>query len=150
MIKGITAYTIPGIESLNNKSKPIEEELFLHLVEVLCKRYRISAKTMLSGIRQREAVYMRQLLAYWVRKTYPLTTWKNLGKMSGKSDHTTAMHSVNTFQDLIDTKASLPSRIRARFAQEYGVRDTKEEYIQTSKLLEYESRNFNRYIGKNK
>lgn len=98
----ISAYAIPGVKTTMPNSKQIEKAVVNHFGE--------TSFTIRKKDRLRNHVICRQAIFYLLRKHTKLT-FKAMGGIYGK-DHTTAIHSCQTMQDLIDTDIELRESIR--------------------------------------
>ena len=70
-------------------------------------KYPISKIGLISAMkgksRKREIVMVRQCFYYVYKQINPKITLKTLGKILGHRDHSTVIHGIRTWQDLMDT-----------------------------------------------
>lgn len=71
------------------------------VIAILCKELQLTKEEMFAKKRNRDNVLARQLFSKWLRDN-AMFTLKRIGTVFGQ-DHTTAIHSINTAQNLIDT-----------------------------------------------
>lgn len=98
-----------GIPTRKRKSL---DECWQSMVEFIEKRYQTRWEYVTAKNRFKGLVYLRQLACYWFyneyKTSYDKVTVKWLGKKFGGQNHTTMVHSIQTFQDLLDTNSLVP------------------------------------------
>jgi chromosomal replication initiator protein len=102
----MTPYSAPGI-----KRDPSVRYTMTKIANVISQHYNISIERIRDKTRKREVVVARQVCIYFMKK-HTKETLKNIGIFVGGRDHTTAIHSIHTVNDLIDTDAEFKREIR--------------------------------------
>ena len=72
------------------------------IIDRVCEFFNTDIESISTKSRVRENVYVRQVCMYCLMKFTRLSQ-KNIGRIFGGRDHTTAIHAVKTLQDRIDT-----------------------------------------------
>jgi chromosomal replication initiator protein len=99
----ISPYVYPGIKTefipaIKNKqylrSRVTPEEV----MNVIAQNYGITAMDILSRVRKREICDARHMFCAIMRKQFKYSL-KSIGEMVSGRDHTTAIHSIQTFND---------------------------------------------------
>jgi chromosomal replication initiator protein len=86
------------------------------IVKAILEVLGVEGSTMLSKSRKRDAVFARQVVAYFLRENTQLTL-RDIGLMIGGRDHTTIIHSIQTIRDQV----AVDDRFRRRIL-EIGIR----------------------------
>lgn len=106
----MTIATVPGLSegSVTATTKAAAPDLIARVIETLAQHDGVSAETMLSPLRTRDAVTARRkalYLAYRMSgKSLP-----EIGRRFGGRDHTTVLHAVRT----VETRADADTRFHA-------------------------------------
>ena len=104
----ITYYGMPGIKPLN---KPLDfNTLTRDILSTLLDathayggvRYRL--EDVVKKNRKRDMVLIIQAYCYAMKKTYPKVILVNISKVLNYRDHTMSIHSIQTFQNLLDVE----------------------------------------------
>lgn len=107
--------------SLSAHVKPKDSGNLDSLIRIVCEETGIEIGQIRTKTRKREIVIARQLLVYYARMWFGLS-YAELGGLIGGRDHTTAIHSRQSIQDLLDTKDEgicyLVSRITKRIEEQ--------------------------------
>jgi chromosomal replication initiator protein len=99
----ISPYVYPGVKSefipaIKNKqylrSRVTPEEV----MNVIAQNYGITTMDILSRVRKREICDARHMFCAIMRKQFKYSL-KSIGEMVSGRDHTTAIHSIQTFND---------------------------------------------------
>jgi len=90
-----------GTRSVNNPKKTPYEII----IEVVCDYLKMPESRIFAKTRKREAVFTRQAIMFFGNK-YKQGTLRELGMVFGK-DHATALHSIRTINNLIDTNPQI-------------------------------------------
>src|SRR5882672_304854 len=118
-------YLTPGLLKHDYTSK-----LGDTILKALCRRYEVHYGDVIGRGRLTKLVYIRQLFCYWIYKYFDGTVvLKKIGSRINGRDYTTVLHSINTYQDMLYTDATLAFPVD--WATTY-----KEDYLQTSKYLQ--------------
>jgi chromosomal replication initiation ATPase DnaA len=72
------------------------------IIEIVCEETGVDKQVMPKKTRKREVVITRQLIAYYAKMCTHLSL-KEIGSILGGRDHTTAIHSIQTVKDLLDS-----------------------------------------------
>ena len=127
-------YVVPGLTE--NLLPDWSREIANVILNEVASHYETSIKALSGNRRPAALVYCRQLFCYWVKRHYPQVGLKELGSFLGGRDHTTVIHSIHTFDNLIHTNSRVPTELSTMFSA------TQEDYQQTSKLLYDACRHF--------
>jgi chromosomal replication initiation ATPase DnaA len=100
VIRMFSAFTA-GIRSVNRPLKTPYEII----IEVVCDYQKMPETRIFANTRKREIVFARQVIMYFGNK-YKQGTLRELGDMFGKN-HSTALHSIRTINNLIDTNPQI-------------------------------------------
>lgn len=112
----IRYYVAPGLkykDGLNvrmDSGKSMTERMS-DITDVVCDVLGVKKEKIFTPCRQREFVVARQMSMYFIRKTYPDISLKNIGVYFGGRDHTTAIHSIQTLKDLIHTDSNISTLV---------------------------------------
>jgi chromosomal replication initiator protein len=72
------------------------------IIQLICNFYSIPVYRLESSTRKREVVIARQMAVFMLRY-YTGLSFKAIGRRFGQRDHTTAIHSIKTINDLCET-----------------------------------------------
>ena len=105
----ISPYVYPGIkQTLLPKKKRIKRSLISpeKIMSIVAEHCGVTVTEILSRGRKREVCDARHIFCAVMRKefSYPL---KSIGEMVSGRDHTTAIHSIQTFNDRYKTEEGL-------------------------------------------
>lgn len=78
--------------------------------EVVCRHFKIDAKSIQTRSRKREIVQTRQIIMF-LSKKYTDHSLSHIGNVVGKRDHATVLHSCKIVQDLIDYDKNIRSSL---------------------------------------
>lgn len=99
----ISPYVYPGIKT--EFIPPIKNKQYLRsrvtpeeVMNVIAQNYGITAMDILSRVRKREICDARHMFCAIMRKQFKYSL-KSIGEMVSGRDHTTAIHSIQTFND---------------------------------------------------
>jgi hypothetical protein len=108
---------------------------FSEIQQIICMGEGMLPRILQGKTRQREIVFARQLIMYFVKIYSKKTTWAQTASKFGK-DHATAMHAVNTIQNLIDTDKNIAIKVQLYRIQIESILNF-EKNIVTDKLIEF-------------
>ena len=87
-----------GENSVASSSKKSPDEI----IDIVCKYFSLSKKTITGQVRSRNIVRPRQILMYLLRTQFQLPL-EEVGRLIGNRDHTTVMHAVEKITQLAST-----------------------------------------------
>jgi hypothetical protein len=82
---------------------------FPEIQQMICIGEGILPQQLQDKSRKREIVFPRQLVIFFLKK-YTKQSWSQIGKYYGK-DHATAMYSVETINNFIDTNKKIAAKV---------------------------------------
>lgn len=108
------------------KQKIPVNRIFLLLYKVFLEHYGIAEEQIKCKTRKKELVYIRQIMCYWLKEYYEdHITLKRIGYELNR-DHTTVIHSIEQYQNRLDTDADLPFKSNpGRTKIDYDIVDQK-------------------------
>lgn len=83
-----------------------------YIIQVVCDWYGITRREIELKTRRREIVMPRQIAMYLLYK-YTRLSLQKIGTLFLGKDHTTALHSIGTVEDLMDTDARYRETVQA-------------------------------------
>ena len=91
--------------SLSNHGVPLEEqdESALHILEKICREYKVDIKKVRGKGRERPYVTIRQISMYFIRKNTGMSL-KRIGDLFSWRDHTSVIHSIRQVQSQLSSK----------------------------------------------
>lgn len=112
----IRYYVAPGLkykDGLNVRmdSGKSKIERMSDITDVVCEVLGVEKQKIFTPCRQREFVLARQISMYFIRKSHPDISLKNIGIYFGGRDHTTTIHSIQTLKDLIHTDSTISTKV---------------------------------------
>lgn len=75
-----------------------------HIIMVVCKDFAYTPEEIRSSSRKGDLPTARQMICRLIKDFFPLTSYKRMGLNLGGRDHSTIIHSLQTFQDRHDTE----------------------------------------------
>jgi chromosomal replication initiator protein len=99
----ISPYVFPGIKSeflpeIKNKTRIKARITPEEVMNIIAQNYGITSLDILSRVRKREMCDARHMFCAIMRKQFRYSL-KSIGEMVSGRDHTTAIHSIQTFND---------------------------------------------------
>ena len=107
--RAIVAYQMPNVPTVNNirlDNNSRKEQV----MNIVTQHFGISKETLVSKTRKREILYPRQIVAYLLHTTTTLTYFE-ISLFLGGKEHTTALHSVGTIKDLMDSDEKIKEEV---------------------------------------
>lgn len=107
--RSILAYQMPNVPTVNNiriDNNSRKEQV----MKLVTEHFGVSKEVITSKTRKREIVYPRQIVAYLLHVTTTLTYFE-ISLFLGGKEHTTALHSVATIKDLMDTDERIKEEV---------------------------------------
>jgi chromosomal replication initiator protein len=104
----INPYVFPGIKAeflpeIKNKTRIKARITPEEVMSIVAKNYGITSSDILSRVRKREMCDARHMFCAIMRKQFRYSL-KSIGEMVSGRDHTTAIHSIQTFDDRCKTE----------------------------------------------
>ena len=81
-----------------------------NIIDLVTDEFGVTLQQMKSGKRYREWVEARMVAMFFIKR-YCKSTLKSIGMMFGGRDHTTAIHSINTVKDLMESNRDFKNRV---------------------------------------
>lgn len=94
---------IPHVETKINDDKVNIIKKDLQLRQIICTVTGFKWEKIISKSRKRELVNARFMYAFFAKKMLSGVTLKTIGQTIGGRDHTTAIHAIQTVNDMVDT-----------------------------------------------
>ena len=99
----------------------ITEVVLSVMNEVIADAYKdINMQDLKSGWRKREAVLIRQMAMFFIRKFMPKTPLKSIGMFFGGRDHSTVIHAVQQISDQLYIKDKLVTECHDRILSSFS------------------------------
>jgi len=95
--------TVNNIRLSNNQRRD-------QIMDLISEHFGISKEVIVSKTRKREIVYPRQIIAFLLHATTTLTFYEISIFLGGK-EHTVALHSVRTIQNLMDSDEKIKEEV---------------------------------------
>lgn len=113
----ISYMAVPGIL----KNRPSVETI----IHTICRHYRIYPALLTKRTRSRKIVIPRQRIHYFIRYFYPKSEYPKMslykiGKLAGKMNHATVLHSIRTVSNLIETDSKYRMEMQEIENEFYG------------------------------
>lgn len=113
----IAYYVMPGLKYRDKIRRKIIPTLTLEqqmdaIISTVCNYLGLDPKTIVRANRRQELVFARQLSVYFIKQTYPHISLKTIGNYLGGRDHTTALHSIKTLRNLMETEEKTREAVR--------------------------------------
>lgn len=91
-------WIIPGLKE--NKGNL---DCYKFIIEMVCKAYNQTEKSVMAKTRKREFLKTRQIITSLIKNNFYKLTLADIGHRCGGKDHATVLHSCNAVQNSIDT-----------------------------------------------
>ena len=104
----ISPYVFPGIKAeflpeIKNRTRIKARITPEEVMSIVAKNYGITSSDILSRVRKREMCDARHMFCAIMKKHFRYSL-KSIGEMVSGRDHTTAIHSIQTFNDRYKTE----------------------------------------------
>lgn len=91
------------------------------VINKVCEIYNVSPSLALSNLRWKKLVECRQIIAHLLRNDMFLSmSYKSIGFMLGRRDHTTIIHSIKSIENYIDTEPAFKEKVINIYKLVYG------------------------------
>lgn len=81
-----------------------------NIVTIVCNTFKVSARDVYSSRRYRALCNPRHCIRYVLRAIDEEITLKSIASKTNHSDHSTVIHSLYTFRDILDTESDIKSK----------------------------------------
>ena len=94
------------------------------IINKVCEIYKVSPTLALGKFRWKNLVECRQIIAHILRNDkYLSMSYKSIGFMLGRRDHTTIIHSIQSIENYIDTEPAFKEKVINIYKLVYGSAD---------------------------
>jgi len=94
------------------------------IINKVCEIYKVSPTLALGKFRWKNLVECRQVIAHILRNdNYLSMSYKSIGFMLGRRDHTTVIHSIKSIENYVDTEPAFREKVINIYEEVYGNAD---------------------------
>jgi len=94
------------------------------VINKVCEIYKVSPTLALGKFRWKNLVECRQIISHILRNDkYLSMSYKSIGFMLGRRDHTTIIHSIQSIENYIDTEPAFKEKVINIYKLVYGSAD---------------------------